>query len=63
MALIKWYTGVSAGPPLALSYRPDLYHRDFTGYILRGMHGSGGWDKGQAELFGAFVSKLNSCRF
>ena len=63
MALIRWRTGLYAGPPLALSYRPDLFHRSFIGYTLRGMHGAGGWNKGHAELFGTFVSHLNSCSF
>lgn len=63
LRLIKWRTGVYPGPPLTLSYRPDLFHKDLMGYLLRGMSGSGGWSKGAAELFGAFVSNLNSCHF
>jgi len=63
LMLVKWRTGVYPGPPLTISYRPDLFTRQFAGYILRAMHGSGGWDKGHAELFGTFVSKLNSCHF
>ena len=49
--------------PFTASYRPDLWHRDFVGYFLRSMHGSGGWDKGHAELFATFVSDLNTCHF
>ena len=63
LRLIKWRTGVYPGPILTISYRPDLFHKDFIGYIMRGMSGSGEWDKGHAEMFASFVSKLNSCRF
>lgn len=63
LQLIKWRTGVYPGPPLTLSYRPDFFQRDFVRYIQRGMHGSGGWDKGHAEMFASFVSDLNACKF
>jgi hypothetical protein len=63
MTVMKWGTGIYPGPPLAVSYRPDLFHKDFIAYIMRTMHGSGGWDKGHGEMFGAFVSRLNSCSF
>jgi hypothetical protein len=63
MTLMKWGTGVYPGPPLTISYRPDLFHKDFIAYLVRTMHGSGGWDKGHGEMFGAFVSRLNSCSF
>ena len=63
LMLVRWRTGVYPGPPLTLSYRPDLFHRDFVGYITRAMHGSGGWNKGQAEMFGAFDSHLHACPF
>jgi hypothetical protein len=46
-----------------MTYRPDLLNKDLAGRIQRAMHGSGGWSKGEAELFAAFVSKLNSCNF
>jgi hypothetical protein len=61
--LFKLRAGVYPGPPLALTYRPDLLNKDLAGYIQRAMHGSGGWSRGEAELFAAFVSKLNSCNF
>ncbi|MEM7330785.1 MAG: hypothetical protein AAF490_01745 [Chloroflexota bacterium] len=60
---MKLQAGVYSGPPLALTYRPDLLTKDLRDYMLRGMHGSGGWSKGEAELFAAFVSRLNSCNF
>ena len=63
MRIGRQVLGIYPGPPLAISYRPDLYHRDLLGYLLRGMRGSGGWEKGDAELFASFVSSLNSCHF
>jgi hypothetical protein len=63
LKLVRWYTGAFPGPPVTISYRPAFFHKDFIAYILRGMHGSGGWSKGDAELFAAFVSDLNSCHF
>lgn len=63
LRLAKLLTGTYPGPPLAISYRPHFFNKDFAGYIMRAMHGSGGWDKGHAEMFAAFVSQLNSCHF
>lgn len=63
LQLARWRVGAVPGPPLTISYRPQLFHKDFVGYIVRAMRGSGGWNKGEAELFASFVSKLNSCAF
>ena len=63
LELFKWRAGVYPGPPVAMTYRPDFFNKDLRGYIMRAMHGSGGWNKGEAELFAAFVSNLNSCNF
>jgi hypothetical protein len=63
LKLIRFRTGVYPVPQLTMSYRPDLFKKDFVGYIVRAMHGSGGWDKGHAEMFASFVSKLNTCIF
>ena len=59
----RWRVGAVPGPPLTISYRPNLFHKDFVGYIVRAMKGSEVWDKGHAEMFAAFVSKLNECHF
>jgi hypothetical protein len=61
--IARWRIGSFPGPPLTISYKPGFFHRDFISYIVRAMAGSGGWTKGEAELFASFVSKLNSCRF
>ena len=61
--IAKARIGIFPGPPLALTYRPDLWARELLGYVLQGSKGAGGWGRGNAELFSAFVSKLNSCGF
>ncbi|HEY60166.1 MAG TPA: hypothetical protein G4N92_05735 [Anaerolineae bacterium] len=63
LRLIKMWVGAYPGPSLTISYRPDLFRKDFMNYIMRGMSGVNGWDKGHAELFAAFVSGLNACNF
>ena len=63
LKIAKWRIGTFQGPPLTISYKPGLFQKDFVGYIIRAMAGSGGWSKGEAELFASFVSNLNQCHF
>lgn len=63
LTLARWFVGVDSGPPTVLSYRPDLFGRSFTQYILHAARASSSWNKGQIEMFSAFVSKLNRCHF
>ena len=43
LEIFKLRAGIYAGPQVALTYRPDLLTKDVRDYVLRGMHGSGGW--------------------
>lgn len=63
LALVSRYVGLPPGPPIAISYRPDLFDRAVLNYVFRSSSGLDGWDRGHAELFSAFVSQLNRCRF
>lgn len=63
MTVAKWRVGMVPGPPFALTYRPKLFHKQLVSYLARGAHGSGGWTRGESELFGSFVSDLNACHF
>jgi len=63
LALAKRRLGSYPAPPLTITYRPSFFHKSLAGYIMRAMHGSGGWTKGDAEMFAAFVSDLNSCAY
>lgn len=62
--LARLVIGVKPPPTLVMTYRPDFFPRELRGYILRGVsHSRGAWTKGEAELFAAFVSDLNTCHF
>jgi len=63
LAVMTRMMGVKPGPPLALTYRPDLFDSTMRGYILRGVAYSGPWTKGESELFATFVSNLNTCHY
>jgi hypothetical protein len=46
-----------------LRYRPEFFgapHADHTQAVMRG---PSAWSVGERELFAAFVSRLNACRF
>ncbi len=44
-------------------YRPELFGRGFMQLAKAAMRGQSEWTDGERELFGAFVSRLNQCRF
>jgi hypothetical protein len=46
-----------------LYYRPDLFGRPFSDAIQQALRGPSDWTPGERELFAAFTSVLNSCRF
>jgi len=62
-AIIRAVIGQIPGPFLALSCK-----RKFAGkYLARcyheGLRGAKEWSDGEVEIFAAFVSSLNRCRF
>ena len=61
--LIKRGLGTAPGPVLVSSYRKDLFGTPFSRCMQEGMRGLEHWSDGEAELFAAFVSKLNACHF
>ena len=44
-------------------YRPDYFGRPFCDFAQAVMRGPSEWSVGERELFGAFTSQLNRCRF
>lgn len=44
-------------------YRPEFFGRPFCDLGQSILRGSSEWSVGERELFGAFTSKLNQCRF
>jgi hypothetical protein len=46
-----------------LLYRPELFGRPFSDALETAMRGPSDWSAGERELFAAFTSLLNQCRF
>jgi hypothetical protein len=46
-----------------LLYRPEFFGRWHNQMSQRVMRGPSPWSVGERELFAAFVSRLNQCRF
>jgi hypothetical protein len=46
-----------------LFYRPELFGRPFSDALDEAMRGPSEWSPGERELFAAFTSFLNECRF
>jgi len=44
-------------------YRPEYFGRHFCDFGQAVMRGPSEWSVGERELFGAFTSQLNRCRF
>jgi uncharacterized peroxidase-related enzyme len=44
-------------------YRADLFGAPFIALVREIMRGPSQWTAGERELFGAFVSRLNRCRY
>ncbi|MCB9748661.1 MAG: hypothetical protein H6713_01510 [Myxococcales bacterium] len=64
MFVAKRALGFLPPPILAVTYRPALMRPELRRYVLRGVSSRGAsWSKGEAELFAAFVSNLNTCHF
>ncbi|MCP4784049.1 MAG: hypothetical protein GY903_32065 [Fuerstiella sp.] len=61
--LIRKYIGIIPGPMLFLTYDSAQIPRGVIRYMMRGVAKHGAFSKGERELFAAFVSNLNSCRF
>ena len=61
---IKLMTGgMVPGPMLVLSYRRELCGQYLAACYQEGMRQATEWSVGEVELFAAFVSRLNACRY
>lgn len=64
-AQLKLFTvlGLDPGPISTVSYRREFFGRPFVACMGEAMRGSRHWQRGELELFAAFVSKLNRCAY
>jgi hypothetical protein len=64
LGIFKTLTGgLVPGPILALSYRRELCGKYLAACYQEGLREATQWSVGEVELFAAFVSKLNDCRY
>ncbi len=55
--------GQVPGPILVMSYRRELFGKYIAQCFHEGMREATEWSVGEVELFAAFVSRLNECRY
>jgi len=64
LATIRENTGNEPlGVIKTLLYRPELFGEPFSEALDVAMRGPSEWSPGERELFAAFTSLLNRCRF
>lgn len=51
------------GPIAVMSYHRDLFGKYLAGCFQEAMRGATEWTVGETELFAAFVSQLNQCKY
>ena len=52
-----------SGVVKTLMYRPEIFGRPFSDAIQTALREPSDWTPGERELFAAFASVLNRCRF
>ena len=62
-AIMRAFLGRVPGPILALSYRRDLCGKHLARCYHEGLRQAREWTVAEVEIFAAFVSSLNRCRF
>ena len=55
--------GKVPGPILVLSYRRELCGKYLAPCYQEGMRQATEWSLGEVEIFAAFISKLNECKY
>ena len=55
--------GVMPGPFIVLSYRRQMFGKDFTHFLQEVMRGPSEWSVGELELFASFTAKQLACDY
>ena len=63
MALVHAIVGQVPGPIATMSYRRNLFGRWISDCFVEAMERSRHWTRGETELFAAYVSDQNRCRY
>jgi hypothetical protein len=63
LAIIRKLVGQVPGPIATMSYRSEFWGKEFSQCIQEAMRGPSSWSVGEREIFSAFVSNLNRCRY
>jgi hypothetical protein len=64
--MVSLLLGDTGSPPDILRtmlYRPELFGRPYSDLVHTLLRGPSDWSAGERELFAAFTSRLNTCRF
>ena len=62
-AVIRRLVGNVPGFVKLFSYRRSFFGRRFAGCVQECLRARGEWSAGELEIFAAFVSRLNRCRY
>jgi hypothetical protein len=63
LGIIRRLVGQVPGPIATMSYRSEFWGKEFSGCLQEAMRGPSPWAVWEREIFSAFVSKLNQCRY
>lgn len=64
LAIIRLVSGRRVSDVMrTLLYRPEFFGNPFRDWTQTVMRGPSEWSVGERELFAAFVSRINRCRF
>jgi hypothetical protein len=66
LRMIRLMSRDPAAPPdivKTVLYRPEFFGRPYSDLIHALLRGPSEWSAGERELFAAFTSHLNACRF
>jgi hypothetical protein len=63
MRIIRALVGQVPGPIATMSYKRELFGRWLSAGFVESMERSKHWNRGETELFAAYVSDQNRCRY